>query len=94
MKLVILMLGCVVLGFIVGALSSDFLDVEKRTTTAYVKVGIGVLLVIVAAAYCISKGFAYVLSLGLGLVVGLAPYVPKKNEETPAETKGEESQEQ
>lgn len=93
MKLVILMLCCVVLGFIVGALCSDFLHVEKRTSTAYIKVGIAALLVIVVAAYCISKGFAYVLSLGLGLVVGLAPYVPKKNEEAPVETKDEESQE-
>lgn len=81
MVLVFLMLGSVVLGFLVGAFWSEFRNTEKRTSAVYAKVGIGCILVIAAAVFCISKGLAYVLSLLLGLAVGIAPYVSKKNEE-------------
>lgn len=90
MVLVFLMLGSVVLGFFVGAFFSEFFKAEQKTATSYGKVIVCTIVVLVAAFLCLKKNSSYLLSLALGLMVGIAPYLVSKKTEDSEENKNQE----
>lgn len=92
MVLVLAMMIGIVVGFIFGMVAVPFCNAEKKTTASAIKVIILLAVIVGGCVFCLLKDWSYLLSFGLGVIVGVSPYATNLKKNNDEEGNGNESE--
>lgn len=85
MILVLMMITGVIVGFLFTTFYFEYNNSEVKTAALYGKIFLVVVAGGTAAAYCFTRSLSYMVSFGIGIGVGVSPFLTFKKEETEQE---------